>query len=303
MAKIPLEKTIGGAYRFLFSNIVSVVGIVWLPYLVFGGIAAACVAYWLKLHPISSMNFDAAHFDPAPFVALGQIVPVITICLLLAALMTTVGLTRKALGLMEGTTFVYFSLGAAAWRLLGASLLIVLIYIGTIVLFVVVAVVWALFGQKFLPHGAAMLVDVLGIIAMVLWLIYMMVRLTFFVPAVVVAEETIGIGRSWQLGAGNFWRIFLTFFMVALPPLIVFGMVNSIVSTSLYGAMPIPTFIGNPHPDPQQVLNFYKQILTRMGPLMLALQFVYVVIARALYAGAVATAYRGVTATDSAPAA
>ena len=47
-----------------------------------------------------------------------------------------------------------------------------------------------------------------GIVA-VLWYIYAAVRLVFFLPAVVVAEEQIGLGRSWALGRGNFWRIII----------------------------------------------------------------------------------------------
>ena len=47
MAKIPVEKTVSETYGFLFRNILSIVGIVWFPYLLFGGIAGALLWYAL----------------------------------------------------------------------------------------------------------------------------------------------------------------------------------------------------------------------------------------------------------------
>jgi hypothetical protein len=304
MAKIPLEKTIGGAYNFLFSNILSVIGIVWLPYLLFGSLAGGSVWLWLKAHPLAMFHFDKPHFDPAALVAIAQIAPVLFVCAMLAELIATVGLVRKALGRMEGTTFVFFTLGAPVWRLLGAHLLVMVINIGTVIGLAIAAVLWGLFGQKFVPNGIGILIDVVGVIAMVLWVIYMVVRLVFFIPAVVVAEEKVGVGRSWELGGGNFWRILIVFLLIALPAGIAFGILNSVVTTSLYGPLLVPDFAGNPHPDPQLFFNFYQQAIARsLLPAALALNVLYAIVLRALYAGAVATAYRAVTATETAPAA
>ena len=47
--------------------------------------------------------------------------------------------------------------------------------------------------------------------------IYVMVRLTFLLLPVVVAEHRIGIKRSWQLGKGNFWRMLGLFILIFLP--------------------------------------------------------------------------------------
>ena len=47
--------------------------------------------------------------------------------------------------------------------------------------------------------------------------IYAAVRLFFFLPAIVVAENRIGLGRSWSLGGGNFWRIVVIFLLIVIP--------------------------------------------------------------------------------------
>lgn len=300
MAKIPVEKTIGGAYSFLLSNIVSVVGIVWLPYLLFGGLAAAIVSYAVTHYPLSTVSFEEGHTNLVPLIAFARLMPLAVICALFAVLIATIGLTRKALGLMEGTTLVYFTLGAPLWRLIGAVLLILLIMIGVYALCGAAVGAWVVFGFPRLPHASAVLASVLGGIVLFCAAIYIAVRLWFFLPAVVVAEEKIGVGRSWQLGGGNFWRIFVVVLIVILPPAIALGLVQNVVTTLLYGPMPVPGFINNPHPGPKAIFDFYREIFLRLGPAVIAMQLVIAIVTRALYAGAVANAYRGVTAAQPA---
>jgi hypothetical protein len=47
--------------------------------------------------------------------------------------------------------------------------------------------------------------------------IYVLVRLTFLLIPVVVAENRIGLKRSWQLGRGNFWRMFAILLSILIP--------------------------------------------------------------------------------------
>lgn len=295
MARIPVEKTIGGAYSFLLSNPISIIGIVWLPYLVFGGLAGAIIAFAISHYPLNAVSFDEHHPNFAPLFAFARLMPLVVVCFVLGVFIATIGLTRKALGLMEGPTFVFFTLGAPLWRLVGALLLYMLIVLGVYIVFGVVVGLWVVFGFPRLPHATAVLVSVLGGLFLFCSLIYIAVRLWFFVPAVVVAEEKIGIGRSWQLGGGNFWRIFLVMLIVILPPLIVFGLIQNVLTAFLYGPMPMPVF-STPHPDPKEIFGFYRELFLRLGPPVIALQVLIAIVMRALYAGAVASAYRGVTA-------
>lgn len=302
MAKIPLENTIGGAYRFVFSNIPSILGIVWFPYLVFGGLAGTLIWFAIAHFPLTGLSLDPKHPNLAPLFAFARLLPAVVVLLVIGELIATIGLTRKALGLMHGPNLFFFSLGVPVWRLLGALVIVYLIVVGVACAFAAVAVVWALYGQNaIVSAGLRALIDAIGIFAMVLLLIYMVLRLVFFIPAVVVAEETIGIARSWALGRGNVWRIFVVLLMVSLPPGIAFGILNSAVTTLLYGPMPAPPFAGNPHPDPQQVIDFCRTVFSRIGPAVLALQVVYGITVRALYAGAVANAYRSVAVPGSIP--
>jgi hypothetical protein len=293
MAKIPVEKTISDTYGFLFKNILSIIGIVWFPYFVFGGIAGALLWYALGNVPFASLNFEPDHFNIAPLIVLIRLAPAIVFCLILAVLIATVGLTRKALGLMEGPTFIFFTLGAPVWRLFGAIILLELIAAGVAGAFALVAIAWVKLGVPHVPQPVGALVSVIGITAMVCWFIYMLVRLFFFVPAVVVAEEKIGLGRSWQLGGGNFWRIVLVLLMVILPPAIVLGLVQNVVTTILVG--PMPLFVG-PHTDPKVFFETLRAFFIKIGPAVVVMQLIIAIVTRALYAGAVANAYRGVTA-------
>lgn len=233
MAKIPVEKTIGETYGFLFKNILSIVGIVWFPYLVFGGIAGALLWYALGQVSFQGLNFEPGRFNIGPLIALLRLMPAIVFCLILAVLIATVGLVRKALGLMPGPIFVFFTLGAPVWRLFAALILIEMIVGAFVGICVAIGAAWAAFGVPHLSHPVGVLVDVIGVVAMVCVGIYMTVRFFFFVPAVVVAEEKIGLGRSWQLGGGNFWRIVVVVLMVILPPAIVLGIVQNVATTLL----------------------------------------------------------------------
>jgi hypothetical protein len=293
MAKIPVEKTISETYGFFFKNILSVIGIVWFPYLVFGGIAGALV--WLALGHASldQLTLKPDQLNVGPMLALMRLLPAIVFCLITAVLIATVGLTRKALGLMKGPTFIFFTLGAPLWRLWGAIILIEIIAAAVCGAFVLLAVAWVKLGVPHVPQPAAALVAVLGVTAMVCWFVYMLVRLWFFVPAVVVAEDKIGLARSWQLGGGNFWRMVVLFLMVVLPPAILLGLLQNVVTTILYG--PMPLFVG-PHTDPKQFVDVMRAFFFRIGPVFLGFQLLIAIVTRALYAGAVANAYRGVTA-------
>jgi hypothetical protein len=293
MTKIPVEKTISDAYGFLFKNILSIIGIVWFPYLVFGGIAGALLWYALGGVPLQALHFDPEHADIGPMIALFRLLPAIVFCFILAVLIATVGLTRKALGLMPGPTFFFFTLGAPVWRLFAAIILIELIAGAFAGICVLIGVAWAHLGAAHVPPPVGGLVAFIGIVAMVCFGIYMLVRLFFFVPAVVVAEEKIGLGRSWQLGGGIFWRMVVIFLMMLLPPLIVLGIIQNVAITILFG--PMPLFIG-PHADPKQVGDILRGFFFRAGPAFLGFQLLIAIVTRALYAGAVANAYRGVTA-------
>jgi len=214
MAKIPVGETVSSAYQFAFARILSVLGIFWFPYLIYGAIIAGSVYLFAPDLPNQIMH---GPYDASIFPAFRRIIGIVSLVGIITAAMVTVGLQQQAQGIHKGPVFIYFSLGSAVWRMIGAIFLgiLLMIVIGLVTVGVCVAV-W--FGANQIPqHGLATFLRVVTIIAAVCWMIYFSVRLWFLLPATVVAEGGIGLGRSWSLAGGNFWRIIGVWIVVFIP--------------------------------------------------------------------------------------
>jgi hypothetical protein len=309
--KIPLEATIGGAYGFLFSDILSIIGIAWFPLLVFGGLAGAAIWFGAVAHPLPEFH---ATRDPQEFMrenmplilVLVRVFSLVVLCLFVFAIMFLTGVTRKALGLMEGPTFFYFNLGPSFWRMFGAVIIALLLLAVLRIAMHLLALAWLGLAAPALPQGIAVLVDVLGAVTFFCLFVYVLVRLLFFLPAVVVAENSIGIARAWSLGAGNFWRAFAVWLAVILPAAIALGIVSSIVYSFLIaGAIagfPVPPFAGETNPNPDEVMAWLPKLFTFLGhvlkaywPVIVATQLITGIVIRSLVIGASAKAYIGVS--------
>ena len=291
MKKIPLEPTLVGGYRFLFTNIVSIVGTMWFPtVLVLGAIVGA----FYLVAPHAWLAGDFSNFRPeqtltAPFwLARGAIF----VASVLAGSMIAVGLMRHALGLKQSTTFIYFSLGAPVWRMLGAILLgaVIMVVLG-IICGVLVALV-AIFGATLIPHGYAVAGGIILGLIVVVAIFYTAFRLFFFLPAVVVAENRIGLGRSWSLGGGNFWRIFFVYLLVVVPVGFVAAVAleMTILPVVISGAMRLPH-----QPSAREILDFLRGLLPLL-PIIATILILQGIAVRGLLAGAIGSAYNAVTA-------
>ncbi|MEJ0024581.1 MAG: hypothetical protein WDN01_01025 [Rhizomicrobium sp.] len=300
--KIPFERTIAGAYRFAFTNVLSIIGIGWFPYLVVTalGVGLAVLLYpsvhglWLD----DRKTIDTAKLMTTIVPLIGAVLLVL-LALLVAQAMVTVGLMRKALGQHPGPVFIFFSLGGQVWRLIGSYILMLLLLCGGVMLAAlaigVVGAVLNQFAQKVQPLvlGVLIFVAVLGYF-------YSVVRLSFFIPAVVVAEDHIGLRRSWHLGRGNFWRIFGISLIVSLPIQLA---VSTISSTMMQIAM-VPGLDLQPGPmtdaQSQKFVADLLDALRRVGPYYALLQILYLALLSGLTTGAVANAYKAVTGDGSA---
>ncbi|HVV64638.1 MAG TPA: hypothetical protein VHC42_04165 [Rhizomicrobium sp.] len=312
MAKIPLERTIESAYRFGFTKFLSVLGVLWLPMLIVCALIAG--VFWLAwgdlahLHALRDMTMVTEEGRPSPemmgaiFTAVASVMRfagLIFLVVLIARAMVAVGVLRKALGLHEGPVFAYFSLGAPVWRMIGAMILATLIVVGVgIAVSIAVAIVFAVSGYT--PQAAVWPIRALAIVAAALWMVYMCFRLFFFLPPVVVAENSIGIGRAWALGGGNFWRMLIVFIAVFLPVVIVGG----ILSNALFGAfwwsqMREAILSGHPVP-PDELVGMFVRGLKNVWPLYLVFEIVYITLLTGIGFGAIASAYRSVTSEEKA---
>lgn len=286
--KFPLESAIADGYRFLFTRIVSVIGTVWLPYLVLAAIVAG--SGWLVLpHDLTWTDFARIRDSltaPTGIAARG----LISVASLVVGAMVMVNLMRHSLGLKEPTTWIYFSLGAPVWRMAAAIFLAGLIFVIAIVVIAIAGVAggYAAFQRLGAAPGIAA-VAAIAIIAVFL-IFYTGVRLFFFLPAVVVAENRIGIGRAFALSSGNFWRAIVVWLAISAPVWFVVGIAlqASVLPVVMAHIGQIPR-----HPTIDQVRPLIRAIV-QMLPVILSVAVVAGIAVRAFLAGAIGSAYKAV---------
>jgi len=304
--KIPLERTIGDTYKFVFSNILSIFGIAWLPVVIMVAVVGGAV--WMLLPDFQgldwSANPDVAHnqviLSGIAFKMLGLILPIELLFYLLFA-MVQVGLQRKALGLIEGPVFVYFSLGGAVWRLLGGMIAAVILFvIGGFLIFAAVSCVYWL-GEHYTLTAAYGLVEFAATIAAICLFCYAGVRLFFFIPPAVVAEGGFGIARSWALGAGNFWRIIVIVIACVVGPVIVLSIVGEVIMIPFLGPAMMKiqqAALENRVIPPQEMWATLGPALRSIIPVYIGFQILTMPIVFGLSAAVSAFAYRNLTRSE-----
>jgi hypothetical protein len=285
--KIPIGRTISSAYAFAFSNFLSILGIVWFPYLAFAVIAIGLV---LLIMPNLLQMIMAPDLDISAWMSFARIAALLWLLGLVVGAMTTVGLQRKALGLHPRPVYLFFSLGAAVWRMAVALFLaVVVIFLIALIATAACVAIWFVAAPA---ASGAWLIRALAIFSAVAFVAYVAVRLMFFLPAVVVAEERIGIERAWSLSGRNFWRIFLVWIAVVAPVAIVFHILSSAIFGS-FGGWPAMRQAMTMH----EILRDAVMQFRAVGPLVLAIQFIERLVLLGVANGAIAAAYLAVTGT------
>ena len=213
MTKIPVGATIVQAYRFAFGNFVRILAVVWAAWLV------VAVLGFVMMR--TTMTFSTA-MAVRDFHAVGNMLALLIPFYLVALLLMFVqisGIARLALGRLPTPLYFYFSLDRGVWRLIGKSLLAIVIMIAAYVILVVTGIVVAA-AARLLGGGTGVLMALVAAIALIVGILayfYGAVRLTFFLTPVVLAEEQSGLKRAWALGRGNFWRAFAVLLAIFLP--------------------------------------------------------------------------------------
>ncbi|HEY2444781.1 MAG TPA: hypothetical protein VGI20_03485 [Rhizomicrobium sp.] len=280
--KIPVGQTISAAYNFAFTRFFSVLGVVWFPYLVFAAIVAGLV--FLAVPDLPRM-FATHEFDIGELTGLSRVVPLIGIIGFIASCMIAVGVQRTALGRETGPRWFYFSLGPAVWRMAAAFFLagLVVVFIACVIAGICAAI-W--FAAANLSAGV-WAIRVIAILAGICFIVYIVTRLLFFLPAVVIAEETIGIERAWILSRGNFWRIFLVWLAIVVPVLIASWMVSHALLRPFM-------FWPRAHMDMRELVRMLVMQFGAFAPIFLVIQFVERLVLLGVGNGAIASAYRAV---------
>lgn len=301
---IPFERTVMGAYRFGSANYLAILGIAWLPFLLFMVAAVLLVVSMLPelngLMATGPDRWDQAQVSAFVIVILDKTL-LMLVLLLLAFAMVTAGLMRRALGQDSEAVFIYFSLGAETWRMFGAYALLLLLAAAFVLAYCFAVVLLSFLLARVSAALQGLATTLLILSGLVLGL-YAIVRTQFFLPAVVVAEHHIGIRRSWNLGRGNFWRIVGVVIAVSLPAYVVFTVFYSIVLQLALSSQNPPLVGLTPGKvSPDELRHYFSTWLAATRsvlPVLALLQLLYMVAVTGLSAGAVATAYKLVTGQD-----
>jgi hypothetical protein len=126
----------------------------------------------------------------------------------------------------------------------------------------------------------------------------------FFLPTVVVAEGGLGLARSWELGAGNFWRIVALVVVCIFAPMMAVSTVSNIIVLPFMMSVLIPL---QHAADTHQVIT-QQQFWAAAGPalrwfvpLFVVFQFATWLIVLGLQNAMSACAYRNVVEPKPAP--
>lgn len=246
MRKIAVLDTVGESYAYSFRHCLKLFEVIWLPLLI-ATVASFYISQTFLPENIAFLKAQMA----SPGTPLADSPMTLRIWLLYFAIfllmvMMAAGITKEVLGLRETPHFVYFRFGADELRLLaGLGGIILILGIGifgaAIVASIVAAMTMTGAATQHDPRVVAfMILRVMVPILAVLYVIglYFFLRLAFFLPPVVVVEKQIGVGRSWELSSGNFFRILAIALLIWIPmslaEIVIFGV---ILGPSVAGAL------------------------------------------------------------------
>jgi hypothetical protein len=222
MKKIPVGTTIAFAYRFLVTEIGTIVGIAWLP-----AVLSSAVSYVARAYAVEHRELlDAG--DPQTAGAYLLLSLVSLVVLLFASSMVGVAITRAALAedRPPGALLLYFAAGHTEWRMFSANVRYVLgagALLGLAALITVAA--FFLSGTPLDPPGPLQPTAATVLAGLISWAVLLyagasILRIGFLLPATIVAGDGGGLRRSYELAKGNFWRILAVLLALGMPILL-----------------------------------------------------------------------------------
>jgi hypothetical protein len=229
MRHIPVGATIRAAYAFAFSNLGSIIGLIWVPMILI------TVAQFFTLYRYYNDFIDvmasgnAAQIGPSLLMVLGYCLA----ALLLYAMML-VAVVQLALGTRSHGAIVHFAFGPLEWRMFRAlsAFALMLLFAGFAIVFAGnAAVAFTPVGSKLsqVAAGAILMLGALGIGVL------LVPRFLLLLPAIAVSEAAPVLRRAWALSAGNFLRLFVVFLGLAMPVLCV-----AIAAEAALGSRTVP---------------------------------------------------------------
>jgi len=236
MHKIPVVRTIAFAYRFLIREIGIVLGICWLPAVMFSG-----ANYFTRLYAIENSPALAVN-DPQTEGGLLLLTVLSLAVTLYASSVVAVAITRQVIGRERppGVLLLYFAAGRSEWRMLGTFILFMLAAVGLIVVGLIIANAAFLMAGTPLSAPEQIMPTPANISAwLVAWAAFLgafvlIVQVGFLMPPAVVMEEKVGLRRALELAKGNVWRLVVIALALGFPILVlVAGAEAAIVQSAL----------------------------------------------------------------------
>jgi hypothetical protein len=292
MDRIPVGKSIGGAYGFLFGRILTILGLSWLPAAIYAG---ARLAFLRHIGTAVAASVQAGH-HPSWQVHLAMLLFFVFSLLMVAVI--ALPLNREALGMRDEPVLARFVIGARELKLLWAY-----IRIDVLAVALVVALFFAAVGARigteaalaaWAKDTALMQFPVVAIVhkaaAVIAVLIFLFVsfRLGFLIAPVTAAEDKGRLARAWELSRGSFWRMLAIFLAILVPLAIAILACEYAVLHAQLHDIAHAMFASGRHPDASVLVS----VVAEHGPALAAIAAAAMVIASALFAGAGAAAYR-----------
>ena len=303
MNKIPVGRTLAEAFRFTFTfaGLEKIIALIWLPVvtLTVGG-------YFVMAPQLGGM---ASALESGDMARQGPMIATLFMFELVALILiavVAVAITREILNPLKRPVFLRFGLGGMEFRVVGAMIGIYILFLLFLIGWMIVAMVLGYLLNVVLPAGTGILADgvkrtfAFGVlIALVLSpaLLYLLLRLAFFVVPSVVVDGKFGIERSWKLSKGNFWRILGITLAVGIPVVLVSVAIQAAV-LGVDSLNPHFELIGHQAARMQQQAVQMHRLADNM-PLLMGLNFLLAPFTYGLMFSAPAFAYKAVTAIEN----
>ena len=288
MSKIPVFAIVSRAYGFLLGEAGTIFRLAWAPILIatglnylYGGQAIDAMLL-AKNTAATGAQFNQTDFLLGVFGFLANVMVIV-------ALLRVVIIGDRKPGLA-----VYLWFGATELRLVGVYILLVVAAVAAVV---GAGLALSVFAALAAAIPGLVIVVPLAVVALGIGLIWAALKL-MIIPAVVVAENSLGVERSWALMHGNALRMFLVLVMTYIP----IGIAGSLVWMAILGNDMPPSpdfqvlFLGKLTPDEvRQSVDLWQVGLLkamRMHWMEISIMnFIGGIIGAALVAGVTGNAY------------
>ncbi|OAI45238.1 hypothetical protein AYO42_03295 [Rhizomicrobium sp. SCGC AG-212-E05] len=225
MARVPVVATIRDAYVFTAANLGGIIGLIWIPMVLVTVMGFFTFQRYYNAVIEAMASGATATLGPTMLMMLGYIVA----ALLLHAVMY-VAVVQLALGTRSAPPWAHFAFGAEEWRMFRAFLA----FLGLLLAFVIPILV---IGTAATGGGGTPGPAMAGLVLLIYGVLILAVpRFLALLPALAVAENVPVLRRSWQLSAGNFWRLLGILAGIFVPALFVMGLLQVVLGGRLPAA-------------------------------------------------------------------